>query len=183
MKNDLVGLVLCGGESKRMGTDKGLIMEGNTIRAKYVGDKMTEEGLDVYYSVNESQFNAYSNYISAEKLIIDNNECPGPLRGLLSAHSFLKEKDILLLACDMLDIMQPDIRKLITAWQVQEGDFFAYRDKEYFQTFCAIYTSRGMDSLDRVDCASMSLQKILRQNFTFSLEIGNIRSFANYNYK
>lgn len=183
MKNDLIGLVLCGGESKRMGTDKGLIKEGNTIRAKFVGDKLIEEGLEVYYSVNASQLEAYTSYIPQEKIIVDNNDCPGPLRGLLSANSNFKGKDILLIACDMLDIMQADIRKVITAWQVQEGDFFAYRENEYFQTFCAIYTAKGIEALDKDECASMSLQKILRDNFTFSLEIGNIRSFANYNYK
>jgi molybdenum cofactor guanylyltransferase len=183
MKNDLVGLVLCGGESRRMGTDKGLIMEGDTICAKIVGDKMVQEGLEVYYSINALQVQNYSKHIAPDKLIIDSNECPGPLRGLLSAHESIPGKDLLLLACDMPDIMQADIRKLITAWEVQEADYFAYRDNEYFQTFCAIYTLGGLNALDKTGCESMSLQKILHNNITFPLEIGNIRSFANYNYK
>jgi len=181
MTNALIGVVLSGGESKRMGSDKGLIPEGDSIRAKFVGDKMAEEGLKVYYTINENQSEAYSEFINRKDLIFDSNDCPGPLRGLISAHQQFPNSDILLLACDMLDITPADIRRLITAREVQQADFFAYRQKEFFETFCAIYTANALSKINSNDCANLSLQKLLKSGNTFELEIGNIMTFANYN--
>lgn len=179
----MIGVVLSGGESKRMGSDKGLIPEGDSIRAKFVGDKLEEEGLKVFYTINENQAEGYSRFISRETLIFDNNDCPGPLRGLISAHRQFPNSDILLLACDMLDITQADIRRLLTAREVQDADYFAYRQNQFYETFCAIYTAKALSGIDAKDCASLSLQKLLKSGNTFELEIGNIMTFANYNTK
>lgn len=181
MTNALIGVVLSGGESKRMGSDKGLIPEGDSIRAKFVGDKLAEEGLKVYYTINKNQAKAYSEFINSKDLIFDNNDCPGPLRGLISAHQQFPDSDILLLACDMLDITQADIRRLITAREVQQADYFAYRQNEFFETFCAIYSANALSKIDTNDCATLSLQKLLKSGNTFELEIGNIMTFANFN--
>lgn len=183
MTNGVIGVVLSGGESKRMGSDKGLIPEGDSIRAKFVGDKLEEEGLKVFYTINENQAEGYSQFISRETLIFDNNDCPGPLRGLISAHRQFPNSDILLLACDMLDITQADIRRLLTAREVQDADYFAYRQNQFYETFCAIYTAKALSGIDAKDCASLSLQKLLKSGNTFELEIGNIMTFANYNTK
>ena len=62
---NLLGVILCGGESKRMGTDKGLRSIGNTIWAKHVANKLHALHIPIIYSVNQQQVNTYGEHIDA----------------------------------------------------------------------------------------------------------------------
>src|ERR1700712_1910597 len=101
---DILGVIMCGGESKRMGSDKGLMPIQNSIWAKFMADKLSFlEGATVF-SVNELQLKNYSSFIARNDLIVDDYKIGGPARGLLSVHRKYPDKDILLLSCDMLDL-------------------------------------------------------------------------------
>lgn len=179
--NKLIGAVLCGGLSTRMGMDKGLIRHGSVTRAEAVADKLKNEGIEVVYSINASQLNSYANIINTPSLIIDSNDLPGPLKGLMSVHTHRKDRNILLLACDMLDITPMVIRNLIDAYHSGGYDHYAYGDRFYFQTFCAIYSSDALSTISASSLPGLSLQRILQEGKTCRLEVGDPSGFSNYN--
>ncbi|MGG9972580.1 molybdenum cofactor guanylyltransferase [Ferruginibacter sp. SUN002] len=183
---NLLGIVLCGGESKRMGSDKGLLTVEGTIWAKYIADKLSPFNIPVLFSVNELQIPEYSKHIGADKLIVDDVDVPGPLRGLLSVHEHYQTNNLLLLACDMLDMDEFTIATLIKEYQKgSDHDFIVYQDEDYAQPFCGIYKAHGLKTvLEKAELHMIhkfSLQKVLNEGNTKRLPIDNLTAFKNYN--
>lgn len=179
--NNLLGAVLCGGQSSRMGTDKGLMKYGTITRAEMVASKLITEGIEVIYSINKAQFDAYAALIDPSSLVIDCNDLPGPLKGLMSVHSSNKTKNILLIACDMLDITSMDIRRLVDAYELGGYDHYAFGNDYYYQPFCAIYSSGSLSAISTASLPGLSLQRILQEGKTCRLSITSEHSFSNYN--
>ncbi len=172
----LVGLVLCGGESRRMGRDKGLMLKDGMPWAQHVGQRL-DGFARVFYSIHPRQLEAYAAVLPANRLIADSLDIPGPLNGLLSAHQLMPGPDILLVACDMLDMDKATLRPLVAAWQGGNADFYAYGDERLWQPFGCIYTSRGLGKAG----GHGSLQSLLRSGRTQGLPITDAAAFANYN--
>jgi molybdopterin-guanine dinucleotide biosynthesis protein A len=164
-----------------MGSDKGLLRKGDQPWALYMGQKLKRWGIPAFYSIHQRQEAAYSPIIPAGYLIRDTLDLPGPLNGLFSVHQCMPNADILLLACDMLDLDEKTIEGLLSAWQVpdESADFFAYGDARLWQPLCSIYTARGLDKANTA--RDQSLQSILRSGKTQSLPITDPAVFANYN--
>ena len=153
-----------------MGSDKGLLPAGDTIWALSVAGKLAPFGMPIVFSVNEQQLPTYSSYISPDRLIPDSMAVNGPLKGLLSVHIKFPAKDLLLLACDMPDLDDVTISKVISAYHEfntprepppqptpppdsplspspqppHPYDFFVYQDQGFAQPFCGIYSARGL---------------------------------------
>ena len=96
--NKLFGLVLTGGKSSRMGTDKASINYHKEPQSKYLY-KLLEQVCDrTFYSIGDKQ--QIVDYPD-EKCIVDLNEYRGPLNGILSAHKAHPDAGWLVLACDL----------------------------------------------------------------------------------
>ena len=171
-----MGLVLCGGESRRMGRDKGLLTKDGIPWALYVGRKL-ESRMPVYYSIRQAQQEAYATILPAERLVPDALDIPGPLNGLLSVHQRFPASDILLVACDMLDWDEATLERLLACRETGDAEFFAYGDERLWQPFGCIYTGRGLQHAPAHD----SLQSLLRAGRTQGLSIADPAAFANYN--
>ncbi|HVS94913.1 MAG TPA: molybdenum cofactor guanylyltransferase [Puia sp.] len=175
----LMGLVLCGGESRRMGRDKGLLLKDGVPWAQYVGRQLSGCS-QVFYSIHARQWKPYAALFPANRLIVDALDIPGPLNGLLTAHRLMPGPDILLMACDMLDMDRETLGRLVAAWQVHDAsaaDYIVYGDERLWQPFGAIYTSRGLRQAAGYD----SLQSMLRSGRTLGLPVANPIAFNNYN--
>ena len=57
----MIGVVLCGGQSRRMVTEKGLLMQAGETWARIVQHKFSALNIPVLFSVNAGQQQAYSN--------------------------------------------------------------------------------------------------------------------------
>ena len=184
MKN-IVGVVLCGGESKRMGSDKGLLERDGKTWAELTAAKLVSLKIPVVISINDQQLELYAKLFPADELIIDGIDIQGPMKGLLSVHQKYPEQDILLMACDLLDMDEPTLNNLIDKYKSEDDyDFFVYYE-EYAEPFCAIYTSRGLKPvLEKAQLHSLikfSFQSILDEGNTLRIPITQKSSFRNYN--
>lgn len=182
---NLLGVVLCGGASNRMGTDKGLIKKDDRIWAQIVGDNLHSVGLEVAYSISSQQLQPYEVYISSDRLIVDVIDIQGPLKGLLSAYTKYSHRDILLMACDLIEMDQQTLSVLVGHYQSNpEFDFFAYQH-EFAEPLCAIYTSKGLrpilEKAQKHQLTKFSFQNILDEGNTLRLPVLNKNSFKNYN--
>ncbi|HVW60272.1 MAG TPA: molybdenum cofactor guanylyltransferase [Puia sp.] len=176
----LMGVILCGGESRRMGRDKGLILKDGVPWALYMTDKLKPFSLSVVLSVNAVQADDYTAQFPPVRLVVDKEDIPagGPLKGLLSVHERFPDKDLLLLACDMVDMDRATIGQLLEGYRAGGGyEWYAYRQEEFFEPFCAIYTAVGLTAAP----PHISLQRLLRQGRTKALAVSNKDAFRNYN--
>lgn len=163
-----------------MGQDKGLMLKDGIPWALHMGGKLGRLGIPVVYSVNAGQRSAYSAIIPEEQLVVDALELPGPLNGLFTTHRHYPDHNILLLACDMLDMDEATLESIITTC-ITDGthEFYAYEEGAWLQPFGAIYTSAG---LGRVGApADGRLQSLLRAGWTRRLVATRGEAFNNYN--
>ena len=172
----LLGVILCGGESRRMGRDKGLMPKDDMPRALYMANKLD---IPVVFSINSTQLPHYSAALPGRQLITDDPDITagGPLKGLLSVHKTFPDMDLLLLACDMPDMDDLTIEGLIGAWYAGGAEFYAYREDQFYQPLCAIYTTAGLQATLHDD----SLQSLLKRGNTRPLPILEEKVFKNYN--
>jgi molybdopterin-guanine dinucleotide biosynthesis protein A len=182
---NFLGVVLCGGESSRMGSDKGLLQTNGETWAEHIAAKLTAQGIPAVISINEQQQESYRNIFSPEQLVIDSVDIKGPLRGLLSVHQQYPSKNILLMACDLIDMDETTLKNLIDRYRNNGAfDFYVYH-KDFAEPFCAIYTERGLRPvLEKARMHSLlkfSFQNLLDEGKTFRIGEYDKSSFKNYN--
>ncbi len=185
----LTGIVLCGGKSIRMGSDKGLLLKDGKTWAGRAYDKLTALDLPTKISINTSQVEAYKLLFDNNELIQDTLTIPGPLVGLLSAHKKLPNTDILLLACDITDVTIDTILQLITVYKEKkkEYDFFTFKNDGNHEPLLGIYSYKGIQNINQLlvddKLTTYSMKSILDSGRTFSivLEEDKKLEFRNYN--
>ena len=94
----LYGLVLAGGKSTRMGSDKGLINYHGRPQQEYLYHLLEQVCAEVYLSMRDEQQASVSNEFN---VIVDQNEYRGPFNGILSAHKAHPNVAWMVLACDL----------------------------------------------------------------------------------
>lgn len=188
MTNKLIhGLILSGGESRRAGTDKGLKTLNGETWVEIMRKKLFDLGLEVSVSINSAQLKAYRNIIGEENLVIDDASIPGPLRGILTAHSQFPSHNLLVLACDQIDMKAETIEKLLAGFAENRSfDFYVYKSEKRYQPFCGIYTASGLDKLLKNYRTrheeNHSMQHVFDTFNTFTLNADETdQSFNNYN--
>jgi molybdopterin-guanine dinucleotide biosynthesis protein A len=146
----MLGLILCGGKSSRMGQDKGLLQKDNTTWAGRSMEMMTGLVQSVALSVNKNQWNQYSKLFSSSILIPDNDDLgiKGPLCGILSAHILYPDADIFVLACDLPLMNTHPLKNLLTIYS-SEGKYhvYLYSNNSIPEPLCGIYTSSCLSSV------------------------------------
>lgn len=144
---DIIGLVLCGGNSTRMGKDKGLLKKGLQTWSQRAEEVLLEMGIPVYISVNKSQLSQYKRYHRAESLIVDSNDAEGPLAGILSCQQQFPESDMLVMAVDMIFMQSPVLGHLTGMSSLNPAaDVVAY-ESNFLQTLCAVYKAPFLQDL------------------------------------
>jgi molybdopterin-guanine dinucleotide biosynthesis protein A len=148
----MTGIVLCGGQSTRMGIDKGMLQKDATPWAQLAFNKLATLSIPVVLSVNQQQQTIYSNFFDSSSLIIDDNNLSigGPLHGILSVHKTFPSEDLFVVACDMIAMQTfvlQDIYKNAVAGNNNEYDAFVFKNEQGIEPLCGIYTSRGLQHI------------------------------------
>ena len=146
----MLGVVLCGGASLRMGRDKGLLSSADGSWAQLMLEKLQTLGMTAALSVNKSQFEQYTTAFPQVELIVDNDALPvkGPLAAVLSIHIKYPGEDLLITACDM-PLMDPVVLKeLYDHYLIFRGkDGFVFTNDGEPEPLCAIYSAKGLSSI------------------------------------
>lgn len=185
----MTGVVLCGGTSTRMGTDKGLLKEEAVTWAELAAQKLTAVGLPVVVSVNQQQFPAYAQIFAEAQLVVDDaaSRAKGPLLGLLSVHQKLQGEDLFVLACDLKDITTSLLHQLLAKAPTGNPDALVYSTQEKPQPLCGIYSANGLEKIEQLlqegKLARFSMMHVLETLDTRLLPAGDdeLPAFANYN--
>jgi molybdopterin-guanine dinucleotide biosynthesis protein A len=106
----LTGIVLAGGQSRRMGTDKSMLEIDGVPMYLFAARLLQKCIPEVFISVNKYQVQ-HNNY--AFPALIDRFESEGPMGALVSCHQQCKGS-LLLLACDMPAVTEAMIKYLLS---------------------------------------------------------------------
>jgi molybdopterin-guanine dinucleotide biosynthesis protein A len=143
----MLGVILCGGQSTRMGSDKGLLKLHANTWAQTAMDKMSTLSLPVVLSVNERQLADYAAIFPDTPLITDHEslKLKGPLCGVLSVHLRYPSEDMVVLACDMPLLDPVLLQNLLTSYRQEPASHaFVYTLDGEPEPLCAIYKSKGL---------------------------------------
>jgi molybdopterin-guanine dinucleotide biosynthesis protein A len=123
---NLCGLVLCGGQSVRMGTDKAFITYHDKPQYLHMADMLHNVCEEVRISCNSSQ---QSNLSTEYKQIPDSATFAdaGPMTGLLSAAEAFHGRSFLVTGCDYPSFTQQDMMALIQARAPQQYDAVCFK--------------------------------------------------------
>lgn len=176
----MIGIVLCGGQSSRMGSDKGLLSTNDIPWAQIAINKLAALEIPVSLSVNELQYNNYAAAFPGTTIITDNESLllNGPLLGVLSAHLQYPVQNLFVLACDMPQMDSSILKELYDRYlQTDEYDAFVFTNSDEPEPLCAIYCAKGL-------AAVLNMYKqgtLTRHSMKFMLENLNVCFIAAVN--
>ena len=143
----MIGVVACGGQSTRMRSDKGLINSetDGKVWAKILHDKFLKISIPAFLSINQNQIENYLLHFNNDDLIVDNSslKIQGPLLGLLTVHLKYPHQDLMIIACDMINMDQVILKKLSDCYSSSNAEAIVFKG-ERVETMCGIYSSRGL---------------------------------------
>ena len=140
----IYGLVLAGGQSRRMGQDKALLQRDGKSQIGYLVELLEPLLERVYVSAREDQSDEPERRRYPQ--IVDRYLDMGPVAGILSAMDTHPDVDWLVVACDLPNVDETTIRYLLEH-RSEESPFTAYRSShdDLPEPLCAIYHS-GSDA-------------------------------------
>ena len=170
----MTGILLCGGESSRMKTDKGLLKFGEKTWAETAYNKLSELCDSVFCSVKQKQVEKYSQIFDENQLIIDSTELnfEGPLAGLLSCHLQFPNDDFLVLACDFVEMKTKYLVQLQKiSHEKTDLDAVCYLQNDgKIQPLISVYKSDGLKKILQL----YHEENLMKKSMIFALEQMNV---------
>jgi len=171
----MLGVILCGGKSTRMNSDKGMLTSSGNKWVKVAADKVSNLNIPLVVSVNITQHNDYSSLFVSSQLITDNEtlKIKGPLCGVLSVHLQYPLEDLLVLACDMPLMDTIILNELLNIYKEHSSaDAFVFTNDGEVEPLCGIYTAKGLAYILKL----YREDKLIKHSMKFMIE--HINSFT-----
>jgi len=142
----MLGIILCGGQSSRMGSDKGLLTLNEKTWTQTAVEKLSLLAIPVKISINYHQYLVYKSEFSSVELIVDEPSLAvkGPLLGVLSSHLKYPSEDLFILACDMPLLESDLLNELYAQYQQTTADAIVFTNNEEWEPLCGIYTATAL---------------------------------------
>lgn len=141
MISKLYGLILSGGKSTRMGTDKGMINYHGQPQRDYLFNLANKFCDKVYFSIRDNQQEEFT----TKPYLIDEDKYKGPFNGILSAHAKHNNVAWLVLACDLPLLNAATIEKLVNARNANKNaTAFATHQTKLPEPLIAIWEPHGL---------------------------------------
>jgi len=165
MKKELYGLVVCGGKSSRMGTDKSLINYHGKPQRYYVYEMLEWVCDKVFISCNRAQA---TSIIAPYQMLADQPELEnvGPMAALLTAFSTYPDKDFLVVGCDYPLVTTKDLKEFEKGLdREQMVSAFYNEENNMYEPLLAYYSERSGNEIQRMYRDNQySLQHFLKEN-------------------
>ncbi|EMY71122.1 molybdenum cofactor guanylyltransferase [Leptospira vanthielii] len=172
---DPIFVLLAGGQSVRMGEDKGFVPIGpDSHFLSHILKTLNKFSTSLYVSLRKEQVDSYSKYIQKPSLILDKElTVEGPLKGILSSYIYLKDNNLLndfifVLPIDIPFIEEKTIQRLLDTIKGRSRSIpgIFYESNTGLEPLCGIYTtqtlSQWMASLSIPGKQEFSLQKRIK---------------------
>lgn len=181
----LYALVLSGGESKRMGTDKGLIEINGETWAQKAYQLCVDLNLTTYVSINQLQKEVYLNIFSEQQLVVDIYDKLGPVGGLLSFHNQFPQADALVISCDMLDLKTDLMFKFLTNHELLSGfDAVVSQHEGFYQPFPGLFSAEMLSKINQLHLLTLLERYSFQNLFTmFSVNLLTLNDAENNQLK
>ena len=179
--NAIKGLVLAGGRSRRMGSDKALMTREGKSQLERAVELLQKYLPEVFVSARAEQ--SADEERSRYPLVIDQYDGIGPIAGVLSAMDEDPLSSWLVLACDLPNIDGETIAKLLEFYSGQHP-FVAYKSSHdgLPEPLCAIFTPACRPIIDGFVANGMVCpRKMLIRSNTLLLEQPNPAALDNMN--
>lgn len=177
--SDLTGLILAGGQSRRMGFDKGqIVFRGLPLRV-FAYEQVKRAGVaEVFISCREDQISALEGF----PVLVDIFPDSGPLGAILSAFEKKPQSAWLILACDMPLIQVETLQKLI--WErnpTQQATAFS-DETGRLQPLVSIWEPSILPTIKSVFFTqNRSPRRVLELSDIHTITWGNPDEFTNLN--
>lgn len=174
------GLVLAGGESRRMGQDKALLLRDGKSQLAHIAELLGRVTTRVFVSTRSSQQDDKER--AQFEQIVDHYDNMGPVAGILSALEEHPDADWLVVACDLPNIDEPTLRYLIEHRSGQPFTAFRSSHDGLPEPLCALYCEGSAPVIRQfVDDGLICPRKILIRSACTLLEQPNPRALDNVN--
>jgi molybdopterin-guanine dinucleotide biosynthesis protein A len=159
---DTYGLVMCGGNSNRMGTDKSMLQYYSKPQRYHVYNMLLPFCEKVFISCNNEQVNSIDagyNFIEDAPLYND----IGPMAALLSAFTLHPQKNLLLIGCDYPFLKTVELEIFSMLCNDAPASFYN-KEAVIYESMLAWYPYTCFDELKRMfEAKQFSLQQLLRK--------------------
>ena len=162
--NQLYGLILCGGQSARMGEDKSLLDYYGKPQRYFMYDLLQPFCEKVFISCNYNQSEEiYPGY----KFITDNKKYSGigPMAALLSAFEKIPAASFFVAGCDYPFVTAKNIRDLIhERTEMADAVCYQHPETDFHEPLISIYENNAYEKLlIRFKEKKYSLQQFLKE--------------------
>ena len=162
-KQNLYGLVLCGGKSSRMGEDKCFISYHGKPQCYYVYELLQQFCEETVISCNAEQLPLIDKkYKTIVDLEVYANR--GPATGVLTAFTAFPQKDFLVLGCDYPLLSVTELQHFLGSIPANSlvASFYDAQE-QYYQPVLAWYSSAsGSELLQSAENAQFTLKHLLQ---------------------
>jgi len=159
----ITGIVLAGGKSSRMGTEKGLVIFKGKPLIEYSLDVLKNSCDEIIISSNSESYDAFG-----FPVLKDEFPDSGPMGGIYTCLKASKNEINIVVSCDMPLVDAKFLDKLLTF----SDDFAAvvpWHEKEFFEPLCAVYNKNLLavfkDFIDKMNFRIPDLLKTVNTKF------------------
>jgi molybdopterin-guanine dinucleotide biosynthesis protein A len=142
MNEDITGIILCGGKSKRMGVDKSFLKIDDKPMIERVYEMMSNNFKNVLLISNESQ----NYYYLSKNVYKDIYPGLGPLSGIHSGLKYSKSQLNFFISSDMPFVTEDVILFLLR--HISSHDIVLSRSNNFINTICGIYSKNCLDKAE-----------------------------------
>lgn len=154
MRNDITGIILCGGKSSRMQTNKALLRLGEKTVIEIIIDEMRKVFDEVIISANDCDDFSFLKI----PIVKDSYLYRGPLAGIYSALQFSSTQKNFITTCDLPFIKSEMIEYLIKTGSEKDIIIPAINSKP--ERLFGIYKKSVLNIIDEIFLASEKVNTI-----------------------